>query len=265
MKKYDKLIERLKEMKSVIVAFSGGVDSTLLLKACVDADIEVKAVTINAAFHTESEINDAKRLAEIIGAKHEILEINQFPEGTETNPIDRCYICKKSIFTLLKQKCQNDGYNYLVEGSNVDDLKDYRPGKKAIEELNVSSPLLDSGLTKSEIRLISKQLGLDTFDKPAISCLLTRFPYSTKITKELIKRVETGESFLRNIGIKQFRLRAHENGTLARIEIEKYELSNYLSVEELLKINNGLKELGFDFVSIDTEGYVMGKMNIGVK
>ncbi|TAN64038.1 ATP-dependent sacrificial sulfur transferase LarE [bacterium] len=260
-KKYGRLKEILQGMRSVVVAFSGGVDSTFLLKAAFDALGEkTAAVTATSPTYPDRELNEAKKLAVLIGARHIVFESNEllipnFSENTEK----RCYFCKSELFAIAFEKARQMGFECLADGSNADDLKDYRPGRAAAKELGVRSPLQEAGLSKSEIRELSCALQLPTWNKPAFACLSSRFPYGTKITEERLSKVQRGEDLLALLGFRQFRVRYH--GDSVRIEADPCEMNRLLDEVLRKKIIAGFKEIGFIYVTIDLEGYRTGSMN----
>lgn len=260
-KKYDKLKEILNGMGSALVAFSGGVDSTLLLKAaCDELAGRSAAITIDAPFHSRREITEAGRIAATIGVRHIVHKIG-FPDMTplEHNPTDRCYICKNVVFKICWQIAEENGFSNLVDGSNADDLQDYRPGRRALQELGVRSPLQEAGLTKAEIRELSRRLGLPTWDKPALACLLTRFPHGAEINAARLAMVEKGEDFLRDIGFGQLRVRIQ--GETALIELERNEIPELLKEEVRSEVTMHFLSAGFTRVAVDLEGYRSGSMN----
>ncbi len=259
--KYSRLKEILLEMESVLVAFSGGVDSTFLLKAARDLlGDRAGAITIDAPFHSRYEFEEAKRLAAVIGARHIILNVHDLQVyGLDVNPPDRCYLCKKAVFSLCRDQARDGGFRFLVDGSNADDLQDFRPGRRALAELEVRSPLLEAGLEKGEIRELSRRLGLDTWDKPALACLLTRFPHGERVTVEGLAMVERCEEFLRSRGYGQFRVRAH--GESARIELAPEELGRVLDAGERTAVSEFFHAAGFRYVALDLDGYRCGAMN----
>lgn len=261
IEKYRKLRNIIKSYKSVAVAFSGGVDSTLLAKVCNDI-LKDKAIAITAIapMHPEKEINDAKNLAELIGIEHKtILFDNESIKAIEDNPPDRCYICKHKIFTEIKMVASENNISCVLDGSNVDDLGDYRPGLKAIEELNVKSPLKEAELTKEDIRELSKDLELPTWKKPALACLVTRIPYGEKITEDKLRLVEKAEEYLAEKGFKQFRVRYHKD--IARIEVAPDERKKLFDISLIDEISSKFKEIGFTYVTMELEGYKTGSMN----
>lgn len=259
--KYKKLKENIKKLGSVAIAFSGGVDSTLLAKVCKDVlGHKAIAITVFAPMHSSREIQEALVFGKKIGIKHNVIKFSEIDiDGFKENPMDRCYICKKKIFSDIKKEAEKYGIKYVVDGSNMDDLQDYRPGLKAIEELEVISPLKEAGLTKEDIRYLSKKLELPTWNKPAFACLVSRIPYGEEITKKKLNMIEKSEDYLREIGFRQYRVRCH--GDISRIEVAPEERTKFFHIGVLDGINNKFKELGFSYVSMDLEGYKMGKMN----
>lgn len=254
--KYQHLISFLQGLKKVAIAFSGGVDSTFLVYACKEAlGDQAIAFTVNTPYIPGWEIEEARELVLKLNIKHQIIEA-EIPDNIKHNPSDRCYLCKTQIFTMLKSEAKKRNINFLLEGTNKDDEGDYRPGMKALDELNVVSPLREVRLNKEEIRQLSKKFNLPTWDKPSNACLLTRFPYDTNITQDALTRVEEGERHLSGLGFRGARLRSH--GTLARIELQAEQFS--MLEEESIKnhVVERLKSVGYEFVCIDLEGYKMG-------
>lgn len=265
LKKLDVLKHKLQELESVAIAFSGGVDSTFLLKVAHDTlGDKCVAVTIHAMMHSSKEIEEAKAYTKALGVKHIVITLDNFDvkEFIE-NDTKRCYHCKKAIFTTILNVTKENNLNYVLDGTNLDDLGDYRPGLKALNELNIQSPLKDSNLTKQDIRVLSKELSVPTFNKPAFACLATRIPYGEKITNEKLRMIEKSEDYLQEIGFNQFRVRHH--GDLARIEVEQKEIHKFFNEDLLKNTHNKLKEIGFKFVTLDLLGYRMGSMNEGIE
>ena len=260
-RKLNILKNKLKKMKSVLIAFSGGVDSTFLLKVAHDVlGDKCIAVTIHAMMHSDREIQESKEFAKALGIKHIVIRIDDFyPREFIENGEKRCYYCKKNIFTNIKNIAKDNNINYVLDGTNLDDLGDYRPGLKALEELDIKSPLKDSLLTKTEIRILSKELNIPTFDKPAFACLATRIPYGEVITNSKLRMIEKSEEYLQDLGFKQFRVRAH--GNLARIEVEENEIHKFFDKNLLKNIHNKFKDFGFRYITLDLLGYRMGSMN----
>jgi pyridinium-3,5-biscarboxylic acid mononucleotide sulfurtransferase len=262
-KKYINLIEYLKGLESAVVAFSGGVDSTFLLKAAKEAlGDRVTALTVVSPYIPKWEVEEAKILIKDIGIKHSFIEVPVIEE-IKNNPSDRCYLCKRSIFTLIKGFAADNGYNYVLDGTNFDDTKDYRPGLRALSELGIKSPLLQCEITKREIREFSKELGLNTWDKPAYACLLSRIPYDTKLTEEEFRKIEESEKYLMDKGFRAVRVRSH--GEIARIEVPASERQRLFSLELMDEISKTLKDYGFKYVTLDMEGYRTGSLNEGLK
>ena len=258
---YKRLLEILREMGSVAVAFSAGADSTLLLRAAREVlGDRSAAVTVRSRFVPAREVREAAEFCAALGVRHLILDADVLAiPGVADNPPDRCYLCKKALFTRIGAAAADLGLAWVAEGSNLDDLGDYRPGMRAIRELGVRSPLLEAGLTKAEIRAISKELGLPTWDKPAMACLATRFETGAPLTPAGLARAEQAEDWLRDRGYGQLRVRVH--GDLARLELDESGRERLRDPAEAAAVHEALRGLGFRYATLDLGGYRMGSMN----
>ncbi len=255
------LSERLAELKGACLAYSGGADSTFL--ACVAGEVlgeKFLAVTAASETYPERERREAEELAKKHGFRHVVVSTSELGiPGFKDNPPDRCYYCKRELFERLRKIAGREGLETLLDGQNADDVSDYRPGARAAEELGVLSPLKEVGLTKAEIRILSKERGLATWSKPAFACLASRFPYGQEISAEKLNRVGAAEEFLRSLGLGQLRVR-DDQGTTARIEVPPEDIGELLG-ERREEIVTRFKELGYKYVSLDLEGYRTGSMN----
>lgn len=299
IRKYERLKEKMRRYtaEGAAVAFSGGVDSALLLKlACMaaEADKKVYAVTVQTKLHPSGDMEAAKRSAAEAGAIHKILQIDELAEsGIENNPLDRCYLCKREIFRKIKSLAEELGAGYVLEGTNADDLYQYRPGIRALRELQIISPLCECGMTKAEIRELAGYLGISAANRPSSPCLATRLPYGTRISYELLERIDEGERYLHELGFYNVRLRIHElpspsdggwkdgNGIgtgnipghtegketgkskagelLARIEVDREDIPKLLDRRK--EVVEKIKKLGFERVTADLEGFRSGSMD----
>lgn len=263
MEKLSRLKTILKGMGSVLVAYSGGVDSTFLLKVAVDSlGDKVLAVTAVSATYPRSELISARKTALVMGARHKVIRTDEFADRKFTaNPPNRCYYCKSELFKKLKQIAAQEKMRFIADASNLSDKKDFRPGARAKEASGVCSPLQEAGFTKQDIRRQSRRLGLSTWDKPAQACLASRVPYGTVLLPRVLGKINKAEDYLNKIGFKQSRLR-HYDGT-CRIEVLKRDLP--LLMRKRDQVVRKLKKLGYNYITADLEGYRTGSMNEVIK
>ncbi|MCD8237842.1 MAG: ATP-dependent sacrificial sulfur transferase LarE [Clostridiales bacterium] len=263
--KYDKLKKYLLSLEGVAVAFSGGVDSAFLLKAAHDVlGDKTIAVTAKSQVFPEREMKEAEDFCKSESIKQIVFNLNQLEiRGFKDNPPDRCYICKKELMSKIKTIAEENNLKHVAEGSNIDDLGDYRPGLQAVSEFNIKSPLRYAGLNKAEIRELSKRMGLKTCDKPSFACLASRFPYGEEITGEKLIMIDRAEQLLINLGFNQIRVRIQ--GETARIEACEKDFSKLFEKETREKIISEFKKYGFTYISADLQGYRTGSMNETLK
>lgn len=253
----------------VVIAFSGGIDSSLLLKLATLKSRKSKenakpvyAVTVHTKLHPVSDVTIAKKVAKEMGAIHRVIYVDELAEvDIDNNPIDRCYRCKRHLFRELSKLKDELGAKYLIDGTNFDDLFQYRPGIKALKELGVISPLAKNEFTKSEIRDFAREYNISVANRPSAPCLATRFPYNTKISYEIMDKIENAEDFIRDLGFYNVRIRVHND--IARIEIDKNDISKFISLMDI--VTEKMKSIGFTYVTLDLEGFRSGSMDIYVK
>ncbi len=259
--KKDRLISILKGFDSLLIAFSGGVDSTFLLVMAREILLQnLVAVTAASAVHPESEIRSARSIAKTWGVRHLVVQSREMMQPDfVANTRDRCYICKKYLFEDLLRLAAEEGIKHVAHGANLDDLNDYRPGFIAAQEMGVHAPLVEAGLTKDDIRQLSKAVNLATWNKPPMACLATRIPYGMPITAEALQMIEQAEQVLVNLGFDACRVRLHDS--VARIEVAPEDIGRILDRQIRSTITRQLKNIGFSHISVDLEGYVQGSMN----
>jgi uncharacterized protein len=260
--KFERLRGIFRSMGRVVVAYSGGVDSTFLLSVAQETlgNENVLAVTALSPLFPERELAGAKRMAQEMGVKHILIESNELEiDGFSKNPSNRCYFCKKELFQKMQDLAQKEAISFVVEGSTLDDEKDHRPGRRAIQELSIRSPLQEARFTKGDVRELSRTLGLPTWDKPSFACLASRFPYGEEITPEGLRMVDEAEDFLFSLGFQQVRVRHYRS--LARIEVYPEEMGRLMNGSLREKVVNRLKKIGYRYVTLDLQGFRSGSMN----
>ncbi len=263
--KWDHLKALLQDMQRAVLAYSGGVDSSLLLRTAAEV-MTSRLIVVTAVSETypASELLSAKEFVRSLGMKHRILPTDELSsEEFVRNTPERCYHCKKELYTKLRHIADAEGIVHVIEGSNTDDLRDYRPGRRAAQELSVRSPLVEAGLSKAEIRQLAQRLNLPMWDKPSLACLSSRIPYGTRVTTEILRIVQAAEDHLHVLGFRQVRVRHH--GATARIEIDRSEFSRLLDKEMSGQIIEAFNRLGYTYVCLDLEGYRTGSMNEGLE
>lgn len=263
--KFTRLKEDLKQMERVIVAYSGGVDSTFLLKASSVAGMErILAVTALSETLPHEELSIAREITSALSIEHRIITTEELKnKNFSDNPPDRCYYCKKELFSKLKDIATKENFSFILDGTNTDDIRDHRPGRRAAKEMGVHSPLLNAGFNKKEIREISRTLGLPTWNKPATPCLSSRFPYGQKITAEGLERVNHAENFLKRLGLTEIRVRDHSG--IARIEVIQEEFAILMEKNNRKEIITLLKSLGYKYITLDLQGFRSGSLNENLK
>src|SRR5512147_1682376 len=264
-RKWDYLMALLHEMHGAVLAYSGGVDSSLLLRAAAEVmGPRLIAVTAVSETYPDGELIAAQEITRSLGVMHRIVHTEEMAsEDFARNPPDRCYHCKKELFEKLRRLAADEGVSFVMDGSNADDLRDHRPGRKAAAEFSVRSPLLEAGFTKAEVRERARAMGLTVWDKPSLACLSSRIPYGTRITPALIRTVGAAEEQLRAFGFGQARVRHH--GDIARIEVMQEDFAKLLDRAVAEKIAARFRELGYIYICLDIEGYRTGSMNQGLR
>ncbi len=259
--KLDRLKSNIGSLQRVAVAFSGGVDSAFLLKVAVDVlGNDVVAITAHSSINPERELNEAIDFAKLYKVRQRVIVSEELEvEGFSDNPVNRCYICKKELYNKIKEIAKEEGAKNILEGSNYDDLGDFRPGMQAVSEHGIISPLRDALMTKDEIRLLSKEMGLKTWNKQAFACLASRFPYGERITKERLQMIDRAEQLLLDLGFSQVRVRFHKD--IARIEVSQEQFEKMLDKEMRERIYKKFKDIGFMYTALDLKGYRTGSLN----
>lgn len=261
--KLENLKRILSESESAVVALSGGTDSTFLAYMASRASgLRLLAAIISSPYMFDNEIKDALGFCIENNINYKVIEMS-IPATVKNNPPERCYLCKKEIMGLIHKVAENTGSKYVFDGTNADDAGDYRPGMKALSEMGIRSPLLETGLTKDEIRALSKEIGLKTWDKPSNACLMTRFPHNVAITDAELRKVEAAEAALENISIRGARVRVHND--IARIECRMEDIARLTSENARKKVVDELKRIGYRYITLDLEGYRTGNMNVKIE
>ncbi len=257
--KKDNLRAILADAGSAVIALSGGTDSTFLVSfAATVTELRMMALTVSTPYMFSSEVDDATLFCRSRGIEHRIISM-KMPVAVSSNPPDRCYLCKREVMKAVTEAAKEGGFAYVFDGTNTDDLGDYRPGLKALREYNIKSPLAEAGLTKAEIRQLAREAGLEVSDKPSNTCLLTRFPHDTLIVPENLRRAEEAERIVSEMGFAGARVRIHND--LVRIEFRKEQFDVIIKEEIRLQISAALKKLGYNYITADIEGYRSGSMN----
>ncbi len=264
-RKWDHLKALLHDMQTAVLAYSGGVDSSLLLRAASEVmGSRLIAVTAVSETYPAGELSSAVEFARSLGVRHHVLQTAELgSEPFVRNTPDRCYHCKKELFEKLRKIAGNEDIAIVIEGSNTDDLRDYRPGRRAAQEFFIRSPLVEAGISKAEVRELARTLNLSVWDKPSLACLSSRIPYGTRITPEILQTIQFAEDALRGLGFRQVRVRHH--GETARIELSRADFGRLLNDETGAQVTRALKKLGYTYICLDLEGYRTGSMNEGIK
>ena len=251
----------IRSMDSIAIAFSGGVDSTFLLKVAHELlGDKVVAVTANSSTYPEREFRTAVDYVNGAGIRHLVITAEELDiEGFADNPLNRCYLCKRELFAQIVEIAHQNSIKFVADGSNVDDIKDYRPGMKALSELGIVSPLREANMTKEDIRALSKQMNLPTWNKPAFACLASRIPYGQKINREKLAMIDKAEQYLLDLGFEQIRVRHH--GDIARIEVSPQERTRFVDEKLMDQVDEFFRQIGFSYITLDLKGYRTGSLN----